>query len=79
MNTERTLLYSDNGEYCHHDNFTFAEAKKYLKNLGYTNAYSGRKFNAYGIKTLIGINENNTVKLKERRQNGLYRATLISL
>lgn len=76
---ERTLLYLDNGEDCKFDNWTFAEAKKELKKNGYKKAYSGRKLNASGIKVLVGINEKNTVKLEERRKNGLYKATIINI
>ena len=79
MKNEKTLLYLDNGDTCLHDNFTLSEAKKRLKQEGYTFAYSGRKFNNYGIKVLVGINDNNTIKLPERRNNGLYRATLICI
>jgi len=76
---EKTLLYLDNGNDCLQDNHTFNEAKKILKAKGYKMAYSGRKFNKFGIKVLVGINENNPVKIAERRKNGLYMAKLIRI
>lgn len=78
-NSERTLLYLDNGNDCLFDNWTLNAAKKHLKEKGYKTAYSGRKLNKYGIKVLVGINKENTVKLTERRKNGLYRAAIINL
>jgi len=42
-------------------------------------AYSGRKFTKFGVKVLVGINQNNPVKIAERRKNGLYMAKLIRI
>lgn len=76
---ERTILYSENGDCYHGDNNSFIEAKKLLKSKGYKKAYSGRKFNNFGFKVLVGINEKNAVHLSERRKNGLFNARIINL
>lgn len=76
---ERTILYLNNGESYLGDNNTYKESLKILKEKGYKLAYSGRKFSANGQKVLVGINDNNIVKLRQRRENGLWRATLITI
>ena len=76
---EKTILYTENGDNYHGDNYSFNEAKKYLKEKGYKIAYSGRKFTANGERVLVGINENNIFGVEHRRKNGLFRASAIRL
>lgn len=76
---EKCLLYTENGDTCLFDNYSVAEAKKILKEKGYKKAYSGRKFNKYGIRVIVGINEHNAVPITDRRKNGLYSAKEIKI
>lgn len=78
-NQERTLLYSENGDLCHGDNYTRGEAIAKLKQKGYKLAFSGRKFGGGGIYVIVGINNNNPVPIEQRRQNGLWNARKISI
>lgn len=74
---ERVLFYSENGDVCHHDNYSASQAKEWLKRHGYKVAYTGRKLTRDGIKVIVGINDKNTVPLDQRRKNGLWNARRI--
>lgn len=76
---EKIILYLENGENYKGDEFTEKEAKKILKEAGYKNAYSGRKFCSHGQRVIVGIDGNNVIKLKQRRENGLWNARIIKI
>lgn len=76
---EQTILFLENGDDYRGMNFDKKEALKILKEKGYKKAYSGRKFNKFGMKVLVGVNDKNTVKIVERRKNGLWNAKEINL
>lgn len=66
-------FYLDNGDDYRGDNFTKKECLRILKENGYKKYYQGICY--YDKQqTIAGINENNTVGLKKRKENGLLYA-----
>jgi hypothetical protein len=62
-------VYEENGDVYMGNNYVEGYAKEMLKLHGYKKYYSGR--DSYDMqKTIVGINNKNTIGVEQRRQNG---------
>lgn len=74
MSKEDIIFYFNNGDDWQGTIFmSISEAEKRLIEKGYKKYYKGRSYRDSKL-TIVGINNNNTVFLKQRRENGLLGA-----
>jgi len=75
---EQIIFYLKNGDIYMGDHYLRGECLDILRENGYKEYYCGvKRTNKQSV--IVGIDENNTVTLEQRAQNGLLCATKVNI